>query len=1003
MEFGEKDKFVHIESAASIEIGARSPNGQAGHHRLPAASSDLAAMEKQTAMEQFDELAALEAYAAAHGGKLPPPKPEQKEPAPEEQEQKEPAPEPDIDLRSPRSRKSFQALTAMVTPGFKIKRVPEAIPADTYMEYVDKHPVAAECYGENVNVFVTKPMFDYDGLAAHKLDAIKERLIDGRWDEDKQRAAKERQYKNKAAIKAEYYTKDGPRRKAIMSSLIYEMDAEAKATQQKGIDEILIHFPLAKQDQIAISSRMDQILCPEAALKLPAAKMREACVDGFSTQEQQEDGLFVKGMHFKVSLHFALNGFAADVIEFGTYLAGLPNDRRSMFDLKIYQCPKGRCWAGVFAQKSEDDPRICLPLNYTKPEESHLHLITALTGQETRWMPAKQVTAQAMAEAAGTSEDLEAGLNELFGQKPTHTTLNNVFICLFYPSGGLKYDSGSDCWYKTNQYGMWKEINAANVKIAMRNDLYPKLEVEFHRRKQNAAAGSDGKTASANWDAMRKMCLNAGIGGRDGLLADLKDVYTESNVGELDTNYGLIGTDNGVIDINAYCANDENYHRPALPEELVSMSVGYDWSMEVDEAARKQVLEFTQEMFVPSDEIDVTKPLSNPDYAYIMTKFAARLRGDSVEWLKEIDFLYGKNGNEGKSLLAKLCGRALGEYFKMTDPVLITGAAKKDSNAADPLMRSLDKKRMVMVSEPDDSQRCNINSVKRFTGDTEAGATRDLFKNVQKKSQYIGFGVFVLCNAVPAMRAPSSKNDADEGGIDSALGNRLCITSMQYQFFGVTKLARLEAEGKLKATHKPADGRLSFKLQEVPIRREFLRFLLSVYKEKIFPLEQAGVEQEIPKPARVLQSYVDFVNSATPQIKWLSECFVLDSFADNGRTVELKFEAGKKSDWGIRTSTLSKMFAASSYSSKEFKDADFFDIMTKNFLGYSSTPGRYHKSGNAWIQGITLKTYDVNAATLGMERAALTSSQFYNEGMSTQTIREDKVRAPDYTAGHKKL
>jgi putative DNA primase/helicase len=208
----------------------------------------------------------------------------------------------------------------------------------------------------------------------------------------------------------------------------------------------------------------------------------------------------------------------------------------------------------------------------------------------------------------------------------------------------------------------------------------------------------------------------------------------------LDENYNLIGFNNGVFDLIKF------EFRKGVPEDYISMSVGYDYADSYTEKYN-ELIQFLEDILPNKEELE-----------YMLTYLSICLIGNQLELFT---ILTGC-GRNGKSKLIELLGETFGDYFESVQSQLFT-RPRPDANSPDPGLLSLQKKRIVIASEPEKNNKLNSGFIKFITGrDTTTLRnchSNDMIKFIPK------FSTFLICNDIP---------DCDD--IDNAFSKRLrCI------------------------------------------------------------------------------------------------------------------------------------------------------------------------------------------------------------------------------------
>lgn len=206
------------------------------------------------------------------------------------------------------------------------------------------------------------------------------------------------------------------------------------------------------------------------------------------------------------------------------------------------------------------------------------------------------------------------------------------------------------------------------------------------------------------------------------------ETYGEDFIRKLDTNKNLVCFNNGVYDL------ENDIFRDGRPEDMVSMTVGYDY-VEYDEDDTKVL--FVREIF---DKIFTDKDVNS----YMWKIMASVLSGEN--WRQEIYFMNGIGAN-GKSLLATWLMKAMGDYGIKPSVAIITDK-RNNAQSASPETYSLKNKRLVYMEEPEEGDGVSINHT--LLKDWSGGGTlrgRQLYGELE--SFGIMFKLFFSFNEFP--------------------------------------------------------------------------------------------------------------------------------------------------------------------------------------------------------------------------------------------------------------
>jgi P4 family phage/plasmid primase-like protien len=194
---------------------------------------------------------------------------------------------------------------------------------------------------------------------------------------------------------------------------------------------------------------------------------------------------------------------------------------------------------------------------------------------------------------------------------------------------------------------------------------------------------------------------------------------------ELDQRPFLIGFENGVYDLEKF------EFRDGVPEDHITLSVGYDYSHEYTRH-KKDVVQFLTDI-LPNED----------DRIFLLKYISTGLCGWNYDEIAVI--LSGKTRN-GKTKLKELIDLTLGQYFVTFASNLLTTPLPPPNSPVTELM-SFKNKRFAMGSEPEADSKINSGFYKFLTGN-ETIVGRELFES--KTSFKPSHKLAILCNNIPA-------------------------------------------------------------------------------------------------------------------------------------------------------------------------------------------------------------------------------------------------------------
>jgi phage/plasmid-associated DNA primase len=220
---------------------------------------------------------------------------------------------------------------------------------------------------------------------------------------------------------------------------------------------------------------------------------------------------------------------------------------------------------------------------------------------------------------------------------------------------------------------------------------------------------------------------------RGNIMKALEEVIHVENFRKLiDTNPGIIGVANGVIEIS----EGEALFRPGKPEDFITMctSTRYNTQMTYEHPIVQKLEKWMNQMFTD-------KELNR----HFKKDCASFLYGKNAE---KIFRIYSGSGDNSKSMLMKLLQLCLGSYCCDLPITMITGQ-RTQSDAPSPALAQTKGTHIGFLSEPDgNSDKINAGTVKAMTGGDRFFA-RSL--NDNGGSIEATFKMILTCNRIPAM------------------------------------------------------------------------------------------------------------------------------------------------------------------------------------------------------------------------------------------------------------
>jgi P4 family phage/plasmid primase-like protien len=372
--------------------------------------------------------------------------------------------------------------------------------------------------------------------------------------------------------------------------------------------------------------------------------------------------------------------------------------------------------------------------------------------------------------------------------------------------------TGSE-WYMFRNHLWHKENDGMYLRQKISTDLLEKFIIlmsDYNKicssTDQNITEDDREEYKSKNKE-ITKICLNLKTTAfKDNIVKECKELFYDKNfANNLDTNFYLLGFNNGIYDLKTSVLRD------GRPDDYVSMSTNIDKiDFNPDNEHWTDIKKFIDTVFFEEEVRE-----------YFLLFLASCLQGHNAE---EKFRIWTGSGSNGKSKIMELLCHALGEYTIKFPVTMLTGK-RAASNAATPEIVMAKGKRFGYFEEPSGNERINAGLLKEFSGGDKITA-RGLHKDpIEFKPQ---FKLSLLCNDIPEVPAH-----------DTGISRRLEIIEFKSKF--------TEHPKEMNEFH--IDKSLSDKL---PLWKElFIAYLLDVYYEKY---KNAGIKV----PAEVVKFTVEF-------------------------------------------------------------------------------------------------------------------------------------------------
>lgn len=310
-------------------------------------------------------------------------------------------------------------------------------------------------------------------------------------------------------------------------------------------------------------------------------------------------------------------------------------------------------------------------------------------------------------------------------------------------------------------------------------------------------------------------------GFKDAVLSECANLfYVDKFEESLDTNFNLIGFENGVYDLST------GEFRDGKPEDLLSLSTGIDYIEFSHDSEEVKVIEkFFREVQVDKEMRD-----------YVLTFLASCLDG-STKMQKMI--IWTGVGSNGKSTAVEFFQKAFGSYCGSIPHTLITRKSLPAGQAT-PELAHMRGKRFGVFQEPEAEDQINVGIMKQLSG-TDKIFVRPLYgKGFDMRPQ---FKMLLTCNRMPTVRAT-----------DKGTWRRLRVTSWDSEFLDLDQTVDHE-----KQFYK--DYELEDKLAKC--KEAFMWYLINIYYPiyiKFGLKEPSSVTKHTKKWRKKNDRFAGFIN-----------------------------------------------------------------------------------------------------------------------------------------------
>jgi phage/plasmid-associated DNA primase len=383
----------------------------------------------------------------------------------------------------------------------------------------------------------------------------------------------------------------------------------------------------------------------------------------------------------------------------------------------------------------------------------------------------------------------------------SHNALARIIYKLFKDDFVCATPDGK-LWYYYNGH-LWKEdVEHLHLRRYISNELLRHFDKAYQQIHVDAPIEDmDSDTASNTTLNIKKKKINKirdklkDHTSKKNIIAECAEFfYDEKFLSKIDANPNLLGFNNGVFHLK------EKLFVPSNPSDYVSLSVGYDYYEDKNDAKYSIVDQYFK-MLHPDDE--------QRDY-YLKT-IARQLYGDNGMELFHIHAGYNGSAGGGKTKSWEINKLCLGDYIQKFDIAYLVNTKRKDASAPSPEYKLWKGRRLLYCTEPNPGETINAGVMKDLTGG-EFINYRLLFSN--HFDEYIPqFKIHVMTNDLPQI-----------DGTDEGVKRRARV--LQY----ISKFTTNHLEINPQRNIFFADTEITYKYREDGEQRmEFIRYLLDHY------------------------------------------------------------------------------------------------------------------------------------------------------------------------------
>ena len=448
-------------------------------------------------------------------------------------------------------------------------------------------------------------------------------------------------------------------------------------------------------------------------------------------------------------------------------------------------------------------------------------------------------------------------------------------------------------WYEYRNHRWIKIENAYSLRQLISDDIVS-LYVDHAKRLKVRAMSCESEddqkqylTQSSKMTVLASKLMMASF--KEGIMKECAEMFYDPDFLEkLNSNPKLIGFANGVYDLETHKFRNGN------PNDYLTMSTGYELVSENIPEVVDDIMDFMKDI------------MKNDDMKqYILKVLAYMLDGD--KYLEQLWFFTGK-GRNGKGTLCTLLKSTLGDYYYEPDITIVTTSKKSSSNANPEIVKAVGK-RLLVASEPDDSDKdakFRVNKLKQLRGNDLIQA-RGLYKDcIEFKPQ---FGMIFQMNDKPELTK-----------VDDAIAKTLKIVEFPWQFVMNPKSDCCQRQMKTSLKNK-------FE-HDMRYKQQFMLILLEYHKRYI------DGNQLLEDPQDVKDATTEYMESNNPCVEWLDKYYTITSDKTKKHTpLELRLHFERDMRNKITKDAFSKYMAAFGVSPTKSNGTLYYYGLTRTYQG----------------------------------------------------------------------